>query len=146
MGRYSFQQHMQIIKNSYQNGCSFRAMYHVLLPFYDHHNCDTGSTVRNALNKFNAATVNHQPAAVCRRNARAARNNIAVPNWRIRSSRYCIIEFDISQTITWLILCHNLWLQLHKIQLTQEFGLAALSVHISLKTSWPTHHCQQQVL
>lgn len=38
---YSVQQHMEIIKLFYRNGCSVRAMFHALRPFYDRHNRPT---------------------------------------------------------------------------------------------------------
>ncbi|CAH2103936.1 unnamed protein product [Euphydryas editha] len=52
MDGYSIQQHVQIIKLFYQNGCSVRGTYRSLRPFYGCHSRPTEGTIRNVVDKF----------------------------------------------------------------------------------------------
>lgn len=113
-----------MIKLFYQNGCSVRATFRALRPFYGRHNRPVERTIRNVVDKFEATgSVNSQPTPVRRRNARSAENITAVRESVQENSRQSILrrsqELGLSQTTTWRILRRDLGLHPYKIQLTQ---------------------------
>lgn len=125
MATYSVEQHVQIIKLYYQNGCSLVATMRALRTFYGLHGRPSKSTIQRLVAKFElTGSVNNQSTPLRQRNARSAENIAAVRDSVQENPKQSIPrraqELGLSKTSTWRILRRDLGLHPYKIQLTQE--------------------------